>query len=485
MTTEIVYGKGSEDFSQAEWLAVRMRGTWRYDHTEKRWHHYDGIRWAEDKTNRVIREGSRLAADALVGRGMPRVEGEEERKALKKLLNIPPLERALVSLATFDGYGTDGSDWDQDPYLLGCKNGIVDLRENAIVPSSPEQKVTKSTGVDFHPITDPTQFSDRAPRFMEFIEQVTSDYDWSPDIGMVSFLLLWFGASLFGMSPEQRFLLMTGSGRNGKGALKHAILSAIGDYGAQPDANLYSRTKFGPAATSSARADLMAIKGKRVALFSEPDRGQFNEEMLKAHTGGDMITARALYSNRVVSWEPTHSITFLVNDAPNLDDVGPSMGSRIMVADFRHRFEGANEDKSLYDALKSEREGILAILCWAAQAWYTSFTSGGQGITLPPRVIDQSRAFIERNDPIADCLREVFVVRPDVETPSHKAYEAYLRWHARSGREDEAVSQVKFAAALEKKGMRKVRRSSGIIWIGMRAADDIIAEASEDGDGDE
>lgn len=480
-----VYGKGSEDFAQAEWLAGRLEGNWRFDHTSGKWHRYDGIRWAEDTTNRIIREGSLAAANALIGRGVPRVEGEDDRKALKKLLNIPPLTRALEALATFDGYGTDGSDWDQDPFLLGCANGIVDLRLNALVPSNPDQKVTKSTGTKFAPLHSPSEFEGRAPLFMKFLLEVTSDYDWTPDPDMTSFLILWFGASLFGMSPEQRFLLMIGSGRNGKGALKHTLLKTLGEYAKEPNSSIYMRSKLGAARSDGARADLIDLKGKRVTLFSEPEGGKFNEELLKAHTGGDMITARNLFSSRMLSWEPTHSITFLTNDAPAIDDLGPSMGSRIMVADFRHRFEGEAEDKSLYSKLEAEKEGVLAILCWAAQAWYNSWSAGGHGITLPKRVVEQSQEFIERNDPIADCLRESFVTRPDLETPAGKAYEAYLKWHANSDRQDEPVSNVKFALALEKKGIRKVKRSSGNYYIGLRAAADIIREAEEAADGDE
>ena len=99
----------------------------------------------------------------------------------------------------------------------------------------------------------------------------------------------------------------------------------------------------------------------------------------------------------------------------------------------------------------------------------------------PARVIDQSREFIEKNDPVADCLREAFALHPSLESPAAKAYETYMRWHAQSGREDEALSMNKFASSLEKKGVRKVRRSSGNIYIGIRPAADILAEA-DDGD---
>lgn len=478
MASEIRYGEGNADYQQAEWLAQVLNYSWKYDHTEAHWHHFDGIRWAVDKTRQVARVVAEKAADAL----RDGASTEARRKALLRLFSLAPLEKSLEALSTMENYGTDGSDWDQNPFLLGCANGVIDLRLNQLIKASPEQLVTRSTGVRFTPITGPDDFATVAPKFMAFLLQVTSDHDWTEDPSMVAFLLLWFGASLFGLMPEQRFLILTGSGRNGKGALKHAVMTAIGsEYGIQPDSNLYSRSRIGPARSNEARADLMSLKGRRVAFFSEPDRGQFNEEMLKAHTGGDIITARGLYQRQPISWEPTHSITFLVNDAPSLEDIGPSMGARVMVADFRHRFEGSAEDKRLYQTLAGERAGVLSILCWAAKAWYDQWQEGGAGITLPQRVVEQSKAFMERNDPVAEALRDVFIISPEYTCGGQHAYETYVEWHARSGREDDPISMVKFTTILEKKGFQRYRAALSRGWKGLKPLG-AVALAEREGD---
>lgn len=458
-TSSPEFGKGLEDYKQAEWLAQRLHEKWRFDHTAQQWHHYDGVRWAPDDRALIHREVARVAGYEL-GKGGG---GESETKRLNELLKWPVQERVLKALATFDNYGTNGDDWDADPYLLGTKAGIVDLRKNALVPSGPEQLVTKSTLVKFDPIASPSEFKDRAPKFMKFMNDITSG-----DAAMVAFLLLWYGASLFGFTPEQRFLLMIGIGRNGKGTLKHTVMKAVGDYGAQYDANLYMRSKFGAARSDQARADLIAIKGKRITFFSEPEGNRFNEELLKAHTGGDRITARALHSNNVQSWDPTHSITFLVNNAPEVEDLGPSMAARVMVADFRERYDGDREDKQLYPALEREAPGVLAILCWAAKAWHDSWSTGKGGITLPDRVIEQSKQFMERGDSLANWLNERAEYGPSYSAPSQLAYESYLNWHQRSGAEGEAMSMVRWSLALQKKSFSKTKTEQGMRWSGFR-----------------
>jgi putative DNA primase/helicase len=451
-------GIGPEDYRQAAWLASQFEQRWRYDHTEGRWHHWDGKRWAPDQTNAVNFAVRGVALEALSMGSM----GDAEQKRLYSLLNLQPQKRALEALATFPGYGTNGDDWDSDPFLLGVENGIVDLRTNTLIGSPPPTMlVTKTTAVAFHPISAFREAAERAPVFMTFMDDITSE---DPD--MVAFLLLWFGASLFGFTPEQRFLLMTGIGRNGKGALKNAIIHAVGEYGAQYDANLYMRSKFGAARSDQARADLMAIKGKRITFFSEPEGNRFNEELLKAHTGGDRITARALHSNNVQSWDPTHSITFLVNNAPEVEDLGPSMAARVMVADFRERYDGEKEDKKLYGKLKAEAQGILAILCWAAQAWHASWSESGEGITLPERVVEQSKQFMERNDPIANWLNERAEFGQNLHQSSQLAYESYLNWHSRTGQQDEAMSMTKWATFMMKKGFTKQKTETGMKWRG-------------------
>jgi putative DNA primase/helicase len=457
-TTSFGIGE-KDDFKQAQWLAIKLKNEWRYDHTTTKWHHWDGFRWAPDETNQISHTVALVAAKAMLA-GNAHVP----KDTLAKLLNMQPQKRALEALATFPGYGTNGDDWDSDPFLLGVRNGIVDLRKNALVPNpSPDMLVTKTTGVKFKPVTDPSEFRERAPRFMEVMDE------WmSGDAEMVAFLLRWFGAGLFGFSPEQRFLLMTGIGRNGKGALKHAVMCAVGEYAAQFDSNLYMRSKFGAARSDAARADLVALKGKRITFFSEPEGGHFNEELLKAHTGGDKIAARALYSNNIQTWDPTHSITFLVNDAPEVDDLGPSMGARVMVADFRERFDGEREDKTLYDTLKTEREGILAILCWAAASWYKRYEETHQGIPQPERVREQSQKFMERNDPVAAFIDEACNTGPALRGNSRLLYDAYVEWHRYSARDGEPMSNVKFSATLEKKGFRRVKTMSANVWTGIK-----------------
>lgn len=485
---DTVFGTGAEDFRQAEWLSGALVNEWRYDYSTSLWHHWNGFRWEPDRTGQLLKH---IADSAAVG--IKEAELETTRKSLMKLYNVAPLKRALEALATFEGYGTDGDDWDTDPYLLGCENGVVDLRTGQMADLGPKSLVTKTTTQHYVALDLSQGFHAavrrRCPKFWEHLLEWTSD-DWGdPNEDMAAFLLQWFGTALFGFTPEQKFLVMTGIGRNGKGTLKNAVMAATGDYGMQSDQNLYMQSKHGAARSDGPRADLIKLKGARVGFFSEPEGGRFNEELLKNHTGQDVINARALFSNIISQWKATHSITFLVNNLPAVEDVGPSMVERVLVADFRLRWEGSNPDPArrpdtrLEDKLKDEAPGILALLVWAAGIWYERYSSGEVGLILPERVIESSKHFIERNDPVVTCIEEAFEVGDGFTCAGQVAYDAYMQWHARSGAEGESISLVRFTQALEKRGFSRYRDMRSRGWKGLRPIGAMrLAERGDDDD---
>jgi hypothetical protein len=98
--------------------------------------------------------------------------------------------------------------------------------------------------------------------------------------------------------------------------------------------------------------------------------------------------------------------------------------------------------------------------------------------------MEQSKAFMERGDPIAHCLNEAFDMEPGLSWPASLCYQAYLQWFARSGEDGEAVSQIKFARGVEKKGFKKAVRNTGTHYLGLKpkSAVDIADRESEDND---
>lgn len=447
--------QGAEDDWQADWLAVDWDHKIRFDHSTNRWHMWNGILWAADQTHSV--EGQTMEMAKRKAETAFTAGDDDNAKRYRKLRTVVGVKHALEALSYRADYKTDGSDWDQDPNLLGCENGIVDLRLNALVEPDPSSKVSKSTGHTFVPMNDWSEFPARCPTFSKSLDEWTSG-----DRELSMFYVLWFGYSLFGHTQEPHFLILQGGGRNGKGALVHAIKTAFGEYDAKAGESLYMRTKWGVARSDGPRADLIALKGNRIAIMPEPPGQAFNSEMIKAHTGGDDIVARALHSNVILRWKPTHTITFLVNDLPSVNDVGISMADRVLVADFRERYTGDKRDGKLYDKLAAEADGILAALCLAAKGWYE------HGLAIPQRVLVKSNDYISTNDPVGRVLDEVMVLEQSAKTSAKMLYDAYADWFTREGLEGDPMSSTAFALALGKHDIQKTRTAAGMVYLGIR-----------------
>ena len=82
--------------------------------------------------------------------------------------------------------------------------------------------------------------------------------------------------------------------------------------------------------------------------------------------------------------------------------------------------------------------------------------------------MEQSKAFMERNDPVANWLNERAEFGQDHSSPSQLAYESYVDWCNKQGGDVEAFSSVRWALELQKKGFSKVRGRMYNLWKGFR-----------------
>ena len=437
----------------------------RYDHGRGRWLYWDGIRWRVDGTRRVY-DMLRLTLVYLIGE-MPDDDDNMVRKSLISALNVSKKESVLKSLSARPEVSMKGDEWDTDPYLMGFENGIVDLRTGAFDPKpSPETLVSKSTGTIYDPKA-------KCPKFYSFLRSITGD-----DEDLVDYLLQLLGYSMFGLQAEQKFWMWVGRGANGKGILARTMLRVLGDYAERPSDELYMRNKFGAAPSNAARPDLVRLMGSRFIYISEPHGGQFNEELLKAHTGDDPILARDLYgkSSEMLTFKPTHKIIVLTNEMPKTDDVGVSMRRRVRVIRFEQDFspESGRADFRLEGKIENEAEGILALLVRSAIIWWNE---GDAGLPEPEKVTEWSREYIEDNDPLSRWEHDMCRFGGDEKGQSALLYGSYLDWCAQNGLEPK--SQIWMSNQLSKR-YRKERGRTGAIFYGLALKGAVEVAEDED-----
>jgi hypothetical protein len=134
------------------------------------------------------------------------------RDAAHKICNLRGINSALALAQSQLRVADDV--WNRDPNLLGVQNGVVDLRTGELLPSVPEQRITRSAGAAFDPKALPS-------RFLKFFEQV------QPDPQVRDYLQRLAGYSAVGWSNEQKFYTFGGSGANGKSTYMGLIMDAL------------------------------------------------------------------------------------------------------------------------------------------------------------------------------------------------------------------------------------------------------------------
>jgi len=170
---------------------------------------------------------------------------------------------------------------DANPFLLCCKNGVVDLEKQVFRDGVPEDYISLSTNIDYIPYeTENTELMDLFNKIYPF-----DDFR--------NYMINHLASTLYGDNKNQTFQIYKGSGSNGKSIVVDFMSHALGDYKASVPLALVCSKRQQIGQSSS---EIIQLKGVRYAVMSEPSTDTvLNEGIMKELTGGDPLTGRALY----------------------------------------------------------------------------------------------------------------------------------------------------------------------------------------------
>jgi len=378
--------------------------------TETGWHHWDGKRWAPDRHEQqaytALREVLALSwAETLTDKDLgPDVKAGMSSSGSAGTLAITARD-PRIALA----------DVDTDPYLLNVQNGTIDLRTLTLRPHDPADNITKVTAAAWHPDA-PTG------RWAEWVPSVL------PDPEVRAFMQRVIGYSLIGRPLEHVFPIAHGEqGRNGKSLMAGTILRALGDYGVTVSPQMLIRGRYGDTKSAGDLSALMTLRGARLAVMSELNKGDaIDEAEMKALTGGDRITAK--YMGRdMVTFDPSHTFLMLTNPLPSIPANSAAAWARVRIVPFTQSFEG-REDTSLEQVLAQDLDGVLA---WAIDGLRDYQARGG--LDAPGGVLAASQGYRETQDPVARFIEDRCVLHGAATCSRRALYEAYSEWSKDNG----------------------------------------------------
>ena len=345
--------------------------------------------------------------------------------------------------------------FDANPYLINCLNGTYDLSDFTFREPKWDDFLTMQTNFR-HTISRDI----RCERWEKFIEEVTEGNKDKAD-----FLQRALGYSMLGMSNEECMFILHGkTTRNGKSTLLNTIEYMLGDYSKVVPVGMIckgDRQKDAEAASPT----LAGLKGKRFVTMSESNEyGKMDEEKIKQLTGGEEISARALYQS-AITFKPQFTLWLSCNDLPLVTDKSLFASERIKVIEFNRHFSPQEQDTHLKDELTT-MEAMSGIFMWLVRG-YIRYKE--HGLTMSEELTQVVRNYERDNDLVLQFLENRCVQSEEANIKAKDLYNAYKLWAKSEGAF--ILSARKFNAEMERHPEwfeRKSTSSGFVIYWGVK-----------------
>ena len=426
-----IYNERPEAFDENstgyEWSEMGMatlfgliyRGEARYCIEHKKWYTYHDGAWRGDEGAILVSEKLKDFVRLMILYA-DEIEDQDVREDYKKFVNKMGDRRMrdrILKDATGD-MAINVTEFDNNPYLINCLNGTYDLKTQEFYEHRREDFLTMQTA-----FSHTVQKSVRCHRWEQFIDEVCEG-----DKDKADFLQRALGYSILGKSNEECMFILHGrSTRNGKSTLLNTIETLLGDYAkVAPVGIICKGMKKDP---ESASPTLAGLKGKRIVTMAESSEyGALDEETIKQLTGGEAISARALYQ-AAVTYTPQFTIWLSCNTLPRVSDRSLFRSSRIKVIEFNRHFGGKTQDKSLKEYF-TEPEQMKGVFNWLIEGYVNYQT---HGLDVPESIQHVIDRYSRDNDAIRQFLEARCERAEGNVMKTRDLYKAYKMWAKTEG----------------------------------------------------
>jgi putative DNA primase/helicase len=413
------------------------------------WHIWNKQRWKLDDDGATYRLAYEFVQN--IGRAADSIKNSTNRKnalaLASHLRNRRGIENLLALAAKEESIVIgDPERFDSNPWIFNVANGTLDLRTGELRPHDPAELITKIAPVEYDAAVT-------CPRWKSFVEEI-----FGGDRDMARFLQAAIGYSLSGSIREQIFLILHGSGANGKSTLLSILGKLLGDYAqaASPETFIEKRTNDG------ARNDLARLRGARlVTTIETSERQRLAANLVKAITGGDQLTARFLYQEHF-DFAAVFKLWLSTNNKPTFRGDDRGMARRIRLVPFNQCFEGERCDPELREKLEAELPGILTWAIEGCLQWQQ------EGLKSPEAVVKATEDYRQENDSLSAFFDEKCEIDLKAEILASDLYREYKSWCEQNGERPE--TQTWLGRRLSDRGFRK-KKGRIVSWRGLRLTD--------------
>jgi len=422
------------------WLFINLqKDRFCFDHSLDLWFKWNGHFWEEDTIDHVY-----SALDSVVDKYSVEYDRQSwkrksaalsqnpadikkaadlEKEVLKRIFDLQGVHRKkdilFLSARGENSLGISGDEWDKNPFLLGCKNGVVDLKTGEFSVGRPEDYIRTAAPTEWKCIDEP------APMWDSFLNDI-----FSGNSDLIAYIQRLFGYAITGSTKDHIIAIFWGHhGRNGKGTLLETLLFVLGALIGPIQAEMLTsdqrnRSSAGPS------PDIMSLRGRRLVWASETEEGsQFAVGKIKWLTGSDTLTGRPPYGKKDITFSPTHKIVLITNHRPQLSSMDRALWERLHLIPFDLSFVDnpqeefqRKRDPDLPEKLKGEASGILAWLVRGCLQWQKG------GLQPPAIVLETTAQYQADEDLIGQFLKDCTQADPNQQVRALALYNAYKSW---------------------------------------------------------
>lgn len=399
------------DAGNAEMLSHLFGGQIRYNHTEGIWLIWNAYYWEPD-IRKTLHEYAKATAMGRQKSALSINDPNKKKQSMGfafKSEDQYRIKACIESAKSLPLISTTALEWDNNPFLLQCENGLIALdKEIKFSLASSDLMITKCTHIKYDP-------NAKCPNFEKALSQMMNGRK-----NLTDFIQRAVGYSLSGDISEQCFFILHGTGANGKTVLQNIFESILGDYAIHSQFTAFTRKYY-----NTQTNDLARLHSARIVIASEgSDSKKFDEERLKQLTGGDNVTARYLYKEPF-TFKPQFKLWLAVNSLPRVEDFSQGFWRRVRIIPFDVAFKGENIDPNLIDKLKMELPGILNWALRGFQEWKN------QGLNPPNEVVSATRDYQNENDFVKQFLEDETLIDDKSRIRTNELYSAFCNWHER------------------------------------------------------
>lgn len=366
-----------------------------------------------------------------------KIEAKKKRcSAIVSVLKTTQFHKKLIEMCQLEMHDSQfHKKRDENRYLLGCENGVIDLESMTFRDGRPDDYITFSTGRYYH------EYNERDEEVKEVEEILSKIY---PNKNRREYFKDFFSMGLKGGNTGKDWLIATGESDGAKSATFRWLELTLGT-GKHGYTGKFSRENFVQStsknSSSGPRPDLARIRGKRFMGGQEIAKNEkINIGFIKELTGNDSIWARGMYEKDAEEIKPQFTLITQLNVPPEIPGNDEAFWSRIRILDHESKFVIPDKLKqfpvpdTLEEQMKMKRfhadeefseklPELADVLLWLLFDRYKKMSKDKRKIVRPKEVLLSTEAYQSQNDVYLRFVKERIEKEEDLE----KAKNTFIR----------------------------------------------------------